>query len=82
MLEFKHITLNALKSTKDLEELLTVKNQSNTMDLTMTKQEIKELEERFFIDIQKEIPDNLFAKLLEHFKKEGTLFDKTDLRRI
>jgi hypothetical protein len=82
MLEFKHITLNALKSTKDLSDLLTVKNQSNTMDLTMTNKEIKELEQRFFIDIEKEIPDNLFGTLLEHFKEDGTLFDKTDLRRI
>lgn len=82
MLEFKHITLDALKSTKDLEELLTIKNQSQTMDLTMTKKEVKELEERFFIDIEEKTPDNLFGKLLEHFKTEGTLFDKTDLKRI
>lgn len=82
MLEFKHITLNALKSTKDLEDLLTIKNQSQTMDLTMTKQEVKELEERFFIDIEEKTPDNLFGKLLEHFREEGSLFDKTDLKRI
>jgi hypothetical protein len=52
------------------------------MDLTMTKQEVKELEERFFIDIKEKTPDNLFGKLLEHFREEGTLFDKTDLKRI
>jgi hypothetical protein len=82
MIKFKHITLDALKSTKDLNDLATVKNESLTMDLTMTKTEISNLEHRFFIDIAKEIPDTLFGKLLEHFKFEGTLFDKTDLRRI
>jgi hypothetical protein len=82
MPKFKHITLNALKSTKDLTDLLTVLNESKTMDITMTKTEISDLEQRFFIDIDQKIPDSLFANLLEHFKGEGTLFDKTDLRRV
>lgn len=82
MIKFKHITLNALKSTCDLEKLITVKNQSKTMDITMPKDEIKDLENRFFIDIEPEVPDRLFGKILEHFKDEGTLFDKTDLTRI
>lgn len=79
---FKHITLNALQSTKDLTDLLTIKNQSQSMDLTLSKEEIAVLERRFFIDIKTEIPDTLFGQLLEHFKEEGTLFDKTDLKRI
>jgi hypothetical protein len=82
MITYRHVTLNALKGTKNLEDILTVFNVSKTMDLTMTKTEREELEERFFIDIEPGMPDNTFGDLLEHFKNEGTLFDKEDLRRL
>ncbi len=52
------------------------------MDLTLSLQEAIELEQRFFIDISSSIEDALMRTLLDHFKNEGTLFDKEDLRRI
>jgi len=82
MAKFKHITLNALQGTKNLGELITTRNESDTMDLTLCSQEAEELHKRFFVDIQNCIPDDLMGNLLEYFKEEGTLFDKEDLRRL
>jgi hypothetical protein len=82
MNKFKHITLEALKISTKADQLITTENQSQNMDLTLSSKEAQELHERFFIDIQSKISDDLMKNLLNHFKDEGTLFDKTDLRRI
>ena len=45
----------------------------------MTVSEIKQLERRFFIDIEDVISDDLMGKLLEHFRDLGQLYDQEDL---
>lgn len=82
MPKFKHITLNALQSTKNLNDLITTQNESDTIDLTLSTKEAEELHKRFFIDIESSISDELMGTLLNFFKEEGSLFDKTDLKRL
>ncbi len=82
MPKFKHITLNALRGNRKLNEIITTKNESDTMDLTLCAKEAEELHKRFFIDIESSISDELMETLLDYFKEEGSLFDKSDLRRL
>lgn len=55
-------------------------NDSNTIELTMTVQEIKALEKRLGIDIEDVIPDETMRDLLAHFYGEGMLMDKEGVR--
>ena len=55
-------------------------NDSNTIELTMTVQEIRALEKRFFIDIEDVVSDELMGDLLHHFRDEGTLMDEEAIR--
>jgi hypothetical protein len=55
-------------------------NDSNTIELTMTVQEIRALEKRFFIDIEDVIPDETMRDLLAHFHGEGMLLDEEAMR--
>jgi hypothetical protein len=55
-------------------------NDSNTIELTMTVQEIRALEKRFFIDIEDVIPDETMRDLLAHFHGEGMLLDEEAIR--
>lgn len=74
-----HITQGALDAES---EKVAIWNDSNTVELTMTIQEIIEMEERFFIDINANISDKLMGKLLHHFRDDGLLYDKKDLSRV
>ena len=55
-------------------------NDSNTIELTMTVQEIRALEKRFFIDIEDVVPDETMRDLLAHFHGEGMLLDEEAMR--
>ena len=55
-------------------------NDSNTIELTMTVQEIKSLEKRLGIDIEDVIPDETMRDLLAHFHGEGMLLDEEGIR--
>jgi hypothetical protein len=55
-------------------------NDSNTIELTMTVQQIKALEKRLFIDIEDVIPDETMRDLLAHFHGEGMLMDEEGVR--
>lgn len=55
-------------------------NDSNTIELTMTVQEIKALEKRLGIDIEDVIPDETMRGLLAHFHGEGMLIDEEGVR--
>ena len=55
-------------------------NDSNTIELTMTVQEIKALEKRLGIDIEDVIPDETMRNLLAHFHGEGMLIDEEGVR--
>lgn len=81
MHKFEHITLEALEASKKGQELLTCQNQAENIYLTMSIKETKDLNQRFFLDIQKNISDKLMGNLLDYFKDEGSLFDKKDFRR-
>ena len=60
--------------------VVAVWNDSQTIELTMTIREIKQLEKRFFIDIEDVISDELMGKLLHHFRDEGMLLDEEAIR--
>lgn len=55
-------------------------NDSNTIELTMTVQEIKALEKRLGIDIEDTIPDGTMRDFLAHFHGEGMLMDEEGVR--
>ena len=55
-------------------------NDSNTIELTMTVQEIRALEKRLFIDIEDVVPDETMRDLLAHFHGEGMLLDEEGIR--
>jgi len=74
-----HITQSALDADNGN---VAIWNDSNTIELTMTIREIIELEQRFFIRIRANIPDQLMGKLLHHFRDDGELFDAKDLSKV
>ena len=74
-----HITKAGLNAEKRCRARVTVWNDSSTIELTMTVSEIKQLERRFFIDIEDVISDDLMGKILEHFRDLGELYDQEDL---
>ncbi len=55
-------------------------NDSNTIELTMTVQEIKSLEKRLGIDIEDTIADETMRDLLAYFHGEGMLMDEKGIR--
>jgi len=55
-------------------------NDSNTIELTMTVQEIRALERRLGIDIEDTIADGTMGDLLAHFHGEGMLLDEEGIR--
>lgn len=75
----KHITKSALNAEKRSRGRLFVWNESGTIELTLAIKESKEMEDRFFIDIEETISDELMGKLLEHFRDLGQLYNCEDL---
>ena len=78
---YRHITFaadNRLRRARG--GCAAVWNDSNTIELTMTAQEIRALEKRFFIDIEDVVSDELMGKLLHHFRDEGRLLDEEGIR--
>jgi len=77
-MKLHHITQEATNS----RNLIDIWNQSLTCKLTMAVKEVIDLEQRFFIDIDSTIPDELMGKLLHHFRDQGMLLNKEDLSRV
>jgi len=77
-MKLHHITQEATNS----RNLVDIWNQSLTCKLTMAVKEVIDLEQRFFIDIDSTIPDELMGKLLHHFRDQGMLLNKEDLSRV
>lgn len=81
MKTIRHITVAADNNIRRARGgVVAVWNDSQTIELTMTIREIKELEKRFFIDIEDVIPDDMMAELLFHFRAEGVLLDEEGIR--
>jgi len=76
---FRHITKSALHAEKRNKGRIFVWNESGTIELTLGIKETKEMEDRFFIDIEDTISDELMGKLLEHFRDLGQLYNVEDL---
>jgi hypothetical protein len=76
---FHHITNSGLTAEKRCRARVTVWNESSTIELTMGVAEVRQLERRFFIDIEEIIPDELMGKLLLHFRDLGQLYDQENL---
>ena len=74
-----HITKTTLNAEQRCRGRVAVWNDSANIELTMSVDEIKELERRFFIDIEDVIPNDLMGKLLEHFRDLGELYNQEDL---
>ena len=55
-------------------------NDSNTIELTMTVQEIRSLEKRLGIDIEDTIADETMRSLLAYFHGDGMLLDEWAVR--
>lgn len=66
----------------DSKSKVDVWNDSLTIELTMAVAEVVDLTQRFFVDIDSTISDELMGKLLHHFKEEGTLIDREDMARV
>jgi hypothetical protein len=75
---FRHITKSALHAEKRNKGRIFVWNKSGTIELTLGIKETKEMEDRFFIDIEDTISDELMGKLLEHFRDLGQLYNSED----
>ena len=81
MKTYRHITTAADNNVRRARgSVVSTWNESSTIELTMTVREIKELEKRFFIDVDEIITDELMGKLLHHFRDEGTLLDEESVR--
>lgn len=81
MKTIRHITVAADTNLRRARGgVVAVWNDSQTIELTMTVNEIKQLEKRFFIDIEDIIPDDMMRDLLAHFRDEGTLLDEEAMR--
>ena len=77
-----HITKAGLNAEKRCRGRVTVWNDSSNIELTMSVAEVKELERRFFIDIEDVISNELMGKILEHFRDLGQLYDAEDLMLV
>ena len=71
----RHMTIGALNAEKKNRARVVVWNDGGTIELTMNIREIKEMEQRFFIDIEDVISNELMGKLLHHFRDQGMLLD-------
>ena len=69
------MTVGALNAEKKNRARVVVWNDGGTIELTMNIREIKEMEKRFFIDIEDVISNELMGKLLHHFRDHGMLLD-------
>jgi hypothetical protein len=78
----RYITKLALHAEKRNKGRIFVWNESGTIELTMSIKETKEMEKRFFIDIEETISDELMGKLLEHFRDLGQLYNVEDLSLV
>ena len=70
------MTVGALNAEKKNRSRVVVWNDGGTIELTMNVREIKEMEQRFFIDIEDVVSNELMGKLLHHFKDGGMLMDE------
>jgi hypothetical protein len=77
-MKLRYITQGAL----DAKSRVGAWNDSLTTELTMAVTEVVDLTQRFFVDIDSTISDELMGKLLHHFKEEGTLIDREDMARV
>lgn len=77
----RHITVAADTNLRRARGgVVSIWNESATIELTMTVREFRVLGRRFFIDMDETIPDELMGKLLYHFRGEGTLLDEEGIR--
>ena len=76
----RHMTVGALNAEKKNKARVIVWNDSSTIELTMNVREIKDVEKRFFIDIEDVISNELMGKLLHHFRDQGMLLDSEGIR--
>tara|TARA_R110000868_G_scaffold201206_1_gene448779 strand:- start:194 stop:421 length:228 start_codon:yes stop_codon:yes gene_type:complete len=74
------MTVGALNAEKKNKARVIVWNDSSTIELTMNVREIKDVEKRFFIDIEDVISNELMGKLLHHFRDQGMLLDSEGIR--
>jgi hypothetical protein len=81
MKTIRHYTVAANnRLNKCIGGVAAVWNDSNTIELTMTVKEIKDLEKRIGEDIDDVISDELMRKLLDSFHGEGMLTDEKGIR--
>lgn len=69
------MTVGALNAEKKNRARVIVWNDSGTIELTMSIREIKDMEKRFFIDIEEVVSNELMGQLLHHFRDDGMLLD-------
>lgn len=70
------------EDAKEAKSRVDVWNDSLTVELTMSVGEVIDLNQRFFVDIDATIDDQLMGKLLHHFRDEGQLLNGEDLSRV
>lgn len=70
------------EDAKEAKSWVDVRNDSLTVELTMSVGEVIDLNQRFFVDIDATIDDQLMGKLLHHFRDEGQLLNREDLSRV
>ena len=70
------------EDAKEAKSRVDVWNDSLTVELTMSVGEVIDLNQRFFVDIDATIDDQLMGKLLHHFRDEGQLLNREDLSRV
>lgn len=81
MKTIRHITVAADENLRRCRGgVIVVWNDSNTIELTTTIRECKQLEKDHFIDIEDVVSDELMGKLLHHFRGEGMLLDEEAMR--
>lgn len=69
------MTVGALNAEKKNRARVIVWNDSGTIELTMSIREIKDMEKRFFIDIEEVVSNELMGQLLHHFRDDRMLLD-------
>lgn len=77
-----HETFDAIKAfeknfeeSKPFRDNMKIVNESGTMELEATHDEIEDYLRRSGIDVDDVVPDWLMRELLEHFRFEGALSD-------
>jgi hypothetical protein len=83
MTTYHYCTIDSEKAKKNGKgNLIVTCNTSFSTTLTMSKDEVASLQERFFLDIGVIIPDELMGKLLHNFRDGGELIDVSTGGRV